>query len=168
MSDNIQTNISTSVENVNVFVTPATAYNISVAGGLGPVTNIETKVTVPPVNKIDVSLTDISATEILIEYIYPQGPQGIQGPQGEMGQSIWGTISGTLSAQSDLWTLLSTAGIQTLSYNESAQELSITRGNTVSLSSLSDITLFSVIDYLSTNFIQISGLTVNDLSLIHI
>ena len=35
-----------------------------------------------------------------------QGPQGPQGPQGDPGQSIWGTITGTLSDQTDLNTAL--------------------------------------------------------------
>ena len=161
MSDNIQTNISTSVENVNVFVTPATSTKINVMGGFGPINNIETNV-IASTNTIDVTLTDTSATNILIEHIYPTGPVGPQGPVGPMGQSVWGTISGTLSAQSDLWSLLSTAGIQTLYYDESAQLLSISRGNTITLSSLKDISLYSVIDYLSTNYVYISGLTIND------
>lgn len=59
---------------------------------------------------VNVEVVEASAASIGIEYFYPQGPVGAQGPvgpQGPAGQSIWGTISGTLSAQSDLWKYLS-------------------------------------------------------------
>ena len=175
MSDNIQTNISTTVENVNVYVSSLTSTNINVIGELVPDNNFETNVTTTVTN-IDVSVTDTSATNIVIDYSYPTGPQG---PTGPPGLSLWGSISGTLSAQSDLWRYLSaetfspsqltaylashsltlcsidvrgqilSAGTslfnifrttdsdsQTLFYTPSSYLLSISNGNTISLSSI--------------------------------
>lgn len=62
---------------------------------------------------VNVEVIEASAASIGIEYFYPAGPQGIQGPQGPVGpqgQSLWGTISGTLSTQTDLWKYLSAVG----------------------------------------------------------
>jgi hypothetical protein len=70
--------------------------------------------------------------------------------------SIWGTIIGELSAQTDLYQALSGTGLQTLYYEESSQNLYISQGNFVSLSSLSDISLTTVLRYLSTNAITLS------------
>jgi hypothetical protein len=147
MSDNILIDISTTLENVNVEVVEASAQSIG------------------------------------LEYFYPQGPQGLQGPAGV---NTWGSLSGTLSAQSDLWRYLSaetfspsqltaylasnsitlcsidvrgqllSAGTdlfdifltsetdsQTLSFNETSKDLSISSGNTVSLSSFTANTDFN-------------------------
>ena len=159
MSDEVQPNISTTVDNVNVFVSVLSTTGISVVGELGPINNIETNVTTISTNEIDLHLFEIP-TNVQVDVVYPQGPIGPPGIKGDTGASLWGSISGELSAQTDLWSLLSTVGIQTLFYNESAQLLSISRGNTISLSSLSDISLNTVLNYLSTNTIEISSLTV--------
>lgn len=140
MADNIQIDVSTTLENVNVEV------------------------------------AELPQPSISIDYSYPQGPQGIQGPPGV---NTWGSLSGALSAQTDLWYYLSagtlspsqltaflasnainlcsinvsgtilSAGVnlfdifltsetdsQTLSYIPSSYQLSISNGNTVNLSSI--------------------------------
>lgn len=106
MSDIIQPNISTTVENVNVFVSGVTSSNISVVSDLVPVSNFVTNIS-STLNNIDVFVTDITAKEVQVDILYPQGPPGPQGPKGDPGSSLWGTISGTLSAQTDLWQYLS-------------------------------------------------------------
>jgi hypothetical protein len=137
MSDEIQTNISTTVENVNVYVSGLTSTNINVIGELVPNNNFETNVTTTVTN-VDVSVTDTSATNIVIDYSYPQGPPGPQGPQGPpgIGISLWGSISGTLSAQTDLWSYLSGAGT-------------------------SNFDVQTLTNYLSTNSILLCSLNVN-------
>jgi hypothetical protein len=59
------------------------------------------------IENVNVEVVEASAASIGIEYFYPQGPTG---PQGPAGSSLWGTISGTLSAQTDLWRYLSAVG----------------------------------------------------------
>jgi hypothetical protein len=58
------------------------------------------------------------------------------------GGAVWGNIVGILSAQNDLWSVLSSIFLsadiatQTLSYNPQSYELTISTGNTVNLSSI--------------------------------
>jgi hypothetical protein len=58
------------------------------------------------------------------------------------GGAVWGNIVGILSAQNDLWTVLSSIFLsadlatQTLTYSPETYELTITTGNTVNLSSI--------------------------------
>jgi hypothetical protein len=83
---------------------------------------------------VNVEVVEASAASISIEYSYPAGPQGIK---GDPGSSLWGTISGTLSAQTDLWAYLSAdSDAQTLSYTPSSIEISISNGNTIALNNL--------------------------------
>jgi hypothetical protein len=135
------------------------------------------------IENIDVNVALVSAQSTVIEYSFPQGPQGppgLSGAPGAPGVNTWGSLSGVLSAQTDLWTYLSaepfsvpqltaylntnalslcsvdvkgqilSAGInlsdifltsetdsQTLSYNVTGESLSISSGNTLSLSALS-------------------------------
>ena len=129
------------------------------------------------IENVDVNVALISAESTVIEYSFPQGPVG---PQGPAGINTWGSILGTLSTQSDLWSYLSaetfspsqltafldtnaislctidvkgqilSAGSdlfdifltsetdsQTLSYDVTGENLSISSGNTVNLSALS-------------------------------
>ena len=132
------------------------------------------------IENIDVNVALVSAESTVIEYSFPQGPPGPAGAPGTPGVNTWGSLSGVLSAQTDLWTYLSagtfslpqltaylntnalslcsvdvkgqilSAGTnlldifltsetdsQTLSYNVTGENLSISSGNTVNLSALS-------------------------------
>ena len=132
------------------------------------------------IENIDVNVALVSAQSTVIEYSFPQGPPGPAGAPGAPGVNTWGSLSGVLSAQTDLWTYLSaesfsvpqltaylntnalslcsvdvkgqilSAGVnlsdifltsetdsQTLSYNVTGENLSISSGNTVNLSALS-------------------------------
>ena len=132
------------------------------------------------IENIDVNVALVSAQSTVIEYSFPQGPPGPAGAPGTPGVNTWGSLSGVLSAQTDLWTYLSagtfslpqltaylntnalslcsvdvkgqilSAGTnlldifltsetdsQTLSYNVTGENLSISSGNTVNLSALS-------------------------------
>jgi hypothetical protein len=76
----------------------------------------------------------------------------------------WQSTYETVSALSAQWS----QDIQTLSFNEGTQELSIENGNTVTLSSLavSSINIPTVTNYLSTNNVLISSATIsNNLSI---
>lgn len=176
MSEDTQINISTTTEIVNVDVTE-TLQPVSLecffAQGSSSDTNIDVTETV---QNIELNVTEVEAQNVEIDYFYPAGPPG------QPGQSVWGTISGTLSTQTDLWKYLSAVGTstfdiatfnsyistnsillcslnvnglmlsaginlfdifltkgeesQTLSYNPQTYNLSISLGNTVSLSSL--------------------------------
>lgn len=108
MNEDILANISTNVDNVNVFITVLSTTEVNVVGGFGPVNNIETNITTST-HEIDVSLID-APTNVNVDVVYPQGPVGPQGVKGDPGASLWGTISGELSAQTDLWQYLS-AGV---------------------------------------------------------
>ncbi len=108
---------------------------------------------------IVVDITDTAPQSITVDISGPKIDYTIS-TQGFV--TVWGTIIGELSAQTDLFQILSGVGIQTLFYEESSQNLFITRGNSVSLSSLSDISLQTVLDYLSTNIVTISSLLVTE------
>lgn len=71
--------------------------------------------------------------------------------------SNWQSTYETVSALSAQWS----QDIQTLSFDEGTQVLSIENGNTVSLSSLavSSINIPTVLEYLATNNIDLSGVT---------
>jgi len=71
----------------------------------------------------------------------------------------WQSTYETVSALSAQWS----QDIQTLSFNEGTQELSIDNGNTVSLSSLavSSVNIPTIVQYLSSNNISLSGVTLN-------
>ena len=62
--------------------------------------NIQIDITTT-VQNVDIQVTESPADSFFIEYFYPQGPQGV---------NTWGSLSGTLSAQSDLWHFLSAVG----------------------------------------------------------
>jgi hypothetical protein len=82
------------------------------------------------------------------------------GGGGSGGNAVWGSIFGTLSAQTDLWNALLSAGIQNLAYDSVNQQLSITQGNTVILTPLVDDAFNRVIDYLEDNTINIGGVNI--------
>lgn len=134
MSEDTQINISTTTEIVNVDVTE-TLQPVSLecffAQGSSSDTNIDVTETV---QNIELNVTEIEAQNVEIDYFYPAGPPG------PPGQSIWGTISGTLSTQTDLWKYLS--GVGTSNF---------------------DITTLN--SYLSTNSILLCSLNVNGLML---
>lgn len=73
------------------------------------------------------------------------------------GLSIWGNIVGQLSAQTDLYTLLSGSN-QVLSYNEPSYLLTLSNGNVVSLSALANQQTF--LNLLSTQTIAFSSLRI--------
>jgi len=108
---------------------------------------------------ITVDITDTAPQSISVDI---SGPQINYNVTAQGFVTKWGSILGELSAQTDLFQVLSGIGIQTLFYEESSQQLFITRGNSVSLSSLSDISLQTVLEYLSTNVVTISSLQVNE------
>lgn len=132
------------------------------------------------IENIDVNVALVSAESTVIEYSFPQGPQGPQGPAGVPGVNTWGSLLGSLSAQTDLWSYLSAGTLspsqltafldtnsislcsidvkgeilsagtdlfdifltsetdsQTLTYDVTGENLSISSGNTVNLSALS-------------------------------
>jgi flagellar basal body rod protein FlgB len=92
-------------------------------------------------------------------------------------KSLWGSISGTLSAQSDLWSyLLAETDSQTLSYTPSSYLFSISNGNTVNLSSINttfannsgkyesvytnvqtNSGIYATTSYVNGNFLSLSG-----------
>jgi hypothetical protein len=75
---------------------------------------------------------------------------------------LWGTITGNISAQTDLWAYLSAnKDSQTLTYIPSLYRLSISNGNSVNLSSIKAEIIPTVTNYLSTNNVLISGVTAN-------
>jgi hypothetical protein len=86
-----------------------------------------------PVQNIDLFLTGPSATNLNVEVIYPAGPIGPIGPIGPQGVNTWGSLTGDLSAQTDLWQYLS-AGV--------------------------GLDISSLNDYLSTNNLLISSATI--------
>jgi hypothetical protein len=187
---NLLTSTQTSVIDTNNLlltfnnIPAVSAFYLTVFAGISAkqITGFENRVNIDvtqPIQNIQVGLTEIDENI----YVTPEQTSVIISPDiqpvpdvqinvgildGEDSVTIdidkliaqWGQIIGNLQDQSDLWTILSSVGLQTLFYNESAQELSISRGNTISLSSLQDISLGTVLSYLSTNFVQISGLTI--------
>lgn len=64
-------------------------------------------------------INEPSSTVVEIDFSYPQGPVG---PIGPTGINTWGSITGTLSAQTDLWSALSVVN------NLSAVYLSLSGG----------------------------------------
>ena len=104
MSENTQINVSTTTEIVNVDVTE-TLQPVSLecffahGSAQGTVVNVSENVL-----NIDLNVTETQAQNVTVDVIYPTGAQG---PKGE---SLWGTISGTLSTQTDLWRYLSAVG----------------------------------------------------------
>ena len=107
------------------------------------------------IENVNVEVVEASAASIGIEYFYPQGPVGPQGPQGV---NTWGSLSGTLSAQTDLWAYLSAdSDAQTLSYIPSSYLLSISNGNTVNLSSINST-------FQSTSGTFVTNTTLNSVS----
>jgi len=165
-------------------VPAVSAFYLTVFAGISAkqITGFEDRVNVKitqPVQNIEVGLTEIDEnifvtpeqTSIIISpdiQAVPDVQVNVGILDGEDSVTIdidkliaqWGQIIGNIQDQNDLWTLLSAAGVQTLFYSESSQELTISRGNTVSLSSLKDLSLETVLNYLSTNFIEISSLSV--------
>lgn len=183
MSEDTQINISTTTEIVNVDVTE-TLQPVSLECYFASGSGLDTIVNVSEtLQNIELNVTETEAQNVEIDYFYPAGPAGPQGLPGLPGQSVWGTISGTLSTQTDLWKYLSAVGTsnfdiatlnnylsttpvllsslnvrgqilsanvplhdifvttdrdsQTLSYNVTGETISISQGNTLSLSSLS-------------------------------
>ena len=68
----------------------------------------------------------------------------------------WNSTYTTVNTYSGTWS----TGIQDLAFDENTALLSITNGNTVSLSALSGNDINSILNYFSTNNITVSGLTV--------
>jgi hypothetical protein len=102
-------------------------------------------------DNITVDITDTAAQDISINV--------------EQLSTMWGTIYGQITAQTDLFQLLSSINLQTLYYDESAQNLYISRGNSVSLSALENDALLNVLSYLSANVITLSsGNIITDLN----
>lgn len=66
--------------------------------------NIEIDIISAPPADISLDVIAPTPTSVGIEYFYPAGPAGLS------GSSIWGTITGTLSTQTDLWNALQTGG----------------------------------------------------------
>lgn len=133
MSENTQINVSTTTEIVNVDVTE-TLQPVSLecffANGSAQDTVVNVSETV---QNIELNVTETQAQNVEIDFTYPSGPVG---PQGPAGSSLWGTISGTLSAQTDLWKYLSAVGT-------------------------SNFDIATLNNYLSTNNILLSSLNVN-------
>jgi hypothetical protein len=144
--DRITVNVTQPVQDISVDVTtPQT--NIVV----GSEQDVTTVITNTEITTTDVNVGVVDSTEDISVTVL-----------GNNG--IWGLITGTLSAQTDLWTYLQsiTAGggsdSQTLSYNTATALLSISNGNSVSLSSLSSVG-FSVPQltaYLASNCLTLS------------
>lgn len=105
----------------------------------------------------------MSCDNVVINIIEPPDSNidiSIGGGGGGGGNAVWGSIFGTLSAQTDLWNALLSAGIQNLAYDAETQQLSITQGNTVILTPLVDDAFNRVIDYLEDNTINVGGLNI--------
>lgn len=107
MSEDTQINISTTTEIVNVDVTE-TLQPVSLECYFASGSALDTIVNVSEtLQNIELNVTETEAQNVEIDYFYPAGPQGLPGLPG---QSVWGTISGTLSTQTDLWKYLSGVG----------------------------------------------------------
>ena len=121
--------------------------------------NIQIDVETTQLN-VDVFVTEASSPSIGIEYSYPQGPKG------DSGSSLWGTISGTLSAQSDLWRYLSAGGgtsnfdITTLNTYLSTNSITLcstnTRGQILS-AGIDLFNIFSTNQFVNSKFLPLSG-----------
>jgi hypothetical protein len=86
------------------------------------------------VQNVDVFLSGLTGSNVNVDVIYPAGPIGPIGPMGPQGVNMWGSLTGDLSAQTDLWQYLS-AGV--------------------------GLDVDSLNHYLSTNNIILSGVTIN-------
>jgi hypothetical protein len=149
--DRITVNVTQPVQDISVDVTtPQT--NIVV----GSEQDVTTVITNTEITTTDVNVGVVDSTENISVTVL-----------GNNGG--WGLITGTLSAQTDLWTYLQSitgggggSGSQTLSYNTATALLSISNGNSVSLSSLSSVG-FSVPQltaYLASNCLTLSCIDV--------
>jgi hypothetical protein len=132
MSESTQINVSTTTEIVNVDVTE-TLQPVSLECFFAPGSAQDTVVNVSEnVQNIELNVTETQSQNVEIDFFYPQGPAG---PAG-INQSLWGFISGTLSAQSDLWAYLSAIGT-------------------------SNFDIATLNNYLSTNFITLCSISTN-------
>lgn len=110
MSENTQVNVSTTTEIVNVDVTEI-LQPVSLECFFTNGSALETVVNVSEnVVNIDLNVTETQAQNVDVDVIYPTGPQGPIGPMGPQGVNTWGSLTGTLSSQTDLWYYLS-AGV---------------------------------------------------------
>jgi hypothetical protein len=62
------------------------------------------------VQNVDVFISGLTGSNVNVDVIYPAGPIGPIGPMGPQGVNMWGSLTGDLSAQTDLWQYLS-AGV---------------------------------------------------------
>lgn len=110
MSENTQINVSTTTEIVNVDVTETLQpVSLECFFASGSATNTVIDVS-QNVQNIDLDITETQAQDVEVNVIYPTGPIGPVGPQGPQGVNTWGSLTGDLSAQTDLWSYLS-AGV---------------------------------------------------------
>lgn len=146
MSDNVIINITEPPDSnvINIVEAPNSSVINIVEAPVPSVINVT--------ETVDSSVINITDTSDSINLSIGSG--------GGNGNAIWGSIFGTLSAQTDLWTVLLTAGIQNLEYNPTTKQLSITQGNTVYLTTLIEDAFNEVIDYLENNNITIQSLNV--------
>jgi hypothetical protein len=107
MSETITIDVSTTVQSIDVQPT-TTIQNVDLqVATLCSVNVIDTSTTI---QNVDVLLSGLTGSTVNVDVIYPRGPQGPQGPMGPQGINTWGSLTGNLSAQTDLWQYLS-AGI---------------------------------------------------------
>lgn len=115
MADNIEIDIVSAPDNTDTIVSLVSTLStgsFKIDVNTQPVyNNIEIDVITTPVDTT-VEVIAASASSIGIEYFYPQGPAGT-------GAS-WGSITGTISAQPDLWSYLSGGVTGTVSIPQSA------------------------------------------------
>jgi hypothetical protein len=115
MSESITIDVSTTVQNVDIqltnlssinFVQPSTTVqNIDLqVTSLSSINLVDASTTV---QNVDVLLSGLTGSTVNVDVIYPAGPQGPVGPQGPPGPNVWGSLTGTLSNQEDLWSYLS-------------------------------------------------------------
>jgi hypothetical protein len=127
MNESTSVNVSTTVQNVNLQLTTLSSVNIvqpvtTIQSVDLQVTNLSTVNLIdvsPNVQNVDVLLSGLTGSTVNVDVIYPQGPpgpagisgipgiQGPIGPQGPPGINTWGSITGILSTQTDLWRYLS-------------------------------------------------------------
>jgi len=186
MSEDTQISISTTTEIVNVDVTE-TLQPVSLECYFASGSVLDTVVNISEtVQNIELYITETEAQNVTVDVIYPIGPQGIQGlsglqgpvgpqgpqglsgqqgPVGPQGQSIWGTISGTLSTQTDLWKYLSAVGtsnfdIATLNTYLSTNTITLCSTNTKGQILSTGIDLFNIFStnqFVNSKFLPLTG-----------
>jgi hypothetical protein len=131
MSETITIDVSTTVQSIDVQPTTIIQNVDLEVATLSSVNVIDASTTI---QNVDVLLSGLTGSTVNVDVIYPRGPQGLQGPMGPQGVNTWGSLTGDLSAQTDLWQYLSAGvGLDETALNH----------------------------YLSTNNILLSGVTIN-------